>query len=363
MTKHFPLLMTVAALFGLGIGIYDSVLPFLLAHWRNPSMKMGIIFGASGVAMFFMRVYLGDLSDRFGRKTFYAAALGVGAGLTFATPFAPSLVAQTGLRSLRDASFQTYQGMHQLVLYEESVEKYLDYMGKTQGSQYLAEALGARAAGVTIQRGGHGYSASMHIAAIAFFVAFCAFAALYRSPAVDRRREPTVSLRQLFGLDLSPELRLMTIANLIFTVGLATSHCFVMQLFFKYKFGASESHISIIMMLHRLVAAVPLLLVGWVVKRHLKAVYITFLTLEGLALIVSAYIPNFILATGVWLTHDLLGAGIWIPVQSTLMQQHSRHSVRGRDISSCSNTRGIVFEGGISASRWPSPRWAGSSGP
>jgi len=323
--------MTVAALFGLGLGIYDFVLPFLLDHWGMSFVSMGVIFATAGVTMFFVRVYVGDLSDRFGRKSFYAAALGVGAALSFATPFAPSLAAQTGLKSLRDASFQTFQSMHQLVLYEESVDTYLDYVGKTQGAQYLAEALGARMGGAALGRGG--YRASLHAAAIAFFVALCAFVALYRSRPVRRRRRASVSLRELFGFDLSPKLRLMTIAGFIFTIGLATSHCFVMQLFFSYKFGVSESTVSTIMMLHRLTAALPLFIVGWVVRRHLKAVYITFLTIEGVALAVSAFIPNFVAATAVWLTHDLTGAGIWIPVQSTLMQQHSRDGVRGRDVS------------------------------
>jgi len=331
MTKHFPLLMAVAALFGVGLGIYDFVLPFLLSHWGISFASMGLIFSVAGIAMFFVRVYVGELSDRFGRKAFYGAALALGAGLTFATPLAPSIVAQMGLKSLRDASYQTFQSMHQLVLYEESVERYLDYVGKTQGSQYLAEGCAALVSGAILTRRGH--AAPLRIAAAVFFVAFCAFVALYRSPPVRRRRDRAASLGELFGLDLSPKLRLMTIAGFIFTVGLAISHCFVMQLFFKRKFGVPESTVGIIMMLHRVTAAVPLLIVGWVVKRRLKAVYITFLTIEGLALIVSAFIPNFLLATAVWLTHDLVGAGIWIPVQSTLMQQYSRNGVRGRDVS------------------------------
>ncbi|MGD8239080.1 MAG: MFS transporter [Armatimonadota bacterium] len=331
MTRHFPLLMTVAALLGLGLGIYDFVLPFLLARWGFSFLNMGIIFAVAGVAMVFVRVYMGELSDRFGRKAFYAAALGVGAGLTFVTPMAPHMAAQMGLKSLRDASFQTFQSMHQLVLYEESTERYLDYVGKTQGAQYLAEGLGAQLGGTVLARRGH--AAPLHIAAAAFLVAFLGFVALYRSPPVQRRRERAGSLRELFGLDLSPKLRLMTIANLIFTIGLATSHCFVMQLFFREKFGVSEATVATIMLLHRLTAALPLLVVGWVVKRHLKAVYITFLTFEGIALLVSAFIPSFLAATIVWLTHDLFGAGIWIPIQSTLMQKHSRDGVRGRDVS------------------------------
>jgi DHA1 family multidrug resistance protein-like MFS transporter len=331
MTRHFPLLMTVAALFGLGLGIYDFVLPFLLSHWGVSFASMGVIFSVAGVAMFFVRVYVGELSDRYGRKIFYGAALGLGAGLTFATPLAPSVVAQMGLKSARDGSYQTFQSMHQLVLYEESVDKYLDYVGKTLGSQYLAEGLGAMAAGAASRRGA--YAAVLRVSAVVFFVAFCAFLVLYRPPAVQRRRQETVSLTQLFGFDLSPKLRLMTIANLIFTVGLSVSHCFVMQLFFARKFGVPESTVGVIMLLHRLTAALPLLVVGWVVKRHLKAVYITFLTIEGVALTASAFIPHFLFATAVWLTHDLFGAGIWLPVQSTLMQRHSRNGVRGRDVS------------------------------
>ena len=35
----------------------------------------------------------------------------------------------------------------------------------------------------------------------------------------------------------------------------------------------------------------------------------------------------------VWLAHDLIGAGVWVPIQSAFIQKYSREDRRGRDVS------------------------------
>ena len=45
-----------------------------------------------------------------------------------------------------------------------------------------------------------------------------------------------------------------------------------------------------------------------------------------------ALVPHFLLATIVWLTHDLVGGAVWIPVQKTLIQRFARSEVRGRQV-------------------------------
>ena len=43
-------------------------------------------------------------------------------------------------------------------------------------------------------------------------------------------------------------------------------------------------------------------------------------------------LPGAAAATGVWLLHDLIGAGIWAPIQNTIVQQYSRPDSRGLDV-------------------------------
>jgi len=57
------------------------------------------------------------------------------------------------------------------------------------------------------------------------------------------------------------------------------------------------------------------------------------MALEGLTLVASGLIPTFWPATIVWLLHDLVGAGIWVPIQSTLIQQYARENSRGADVA------------------------------
>jgi len=96
-----------------------------------------------------------------------------------------------------------------------------------------------------------------------------------------------------------------------------------MPLFFSEKFGVSEYTVSWIMVAHRLTIALPLLVAGSLPIRNLKGVYIWTLAVEGAVLSASAVIPNFYGAAIVWLLHDLLGAGVWIPVQNLIIQDYT----------------------------------------
>jgi predicted MFS family arabinose efflux permease len=127
---------------------------------------------------------------------------------------------------------------------------------------------------------------------------------------------------------MHPNLIIIMISVFIFNIGMTTSHCFIMPLFFSEKFGVSEYAVSWVMLLHRLTIALPLLLAGSLRIRRLKAVYIGALAFEGTLLSASALIPHFHPAAGVWLLHDLLGAGVWIPVQGLLIQQHTSPETR-----------------------------------
>ena len=65
----------------------------------------------------------------------------------------------------------------------------------------------------------------------------------------------------------------------------------------------------------------------------MKLIYIITLAIEGLMITLGGIIPNVLVATIVWLTHDLIGAAFWSPIQQTLMQQYSRENRRAEDIS------------------------------
>jgi predicted MFS family arabinose efflux permease len=107
----------------------------------------------------------------------------------------------------------------------------------------------------------------------------------------------------------------------------------VLQLYWTERFDVGTGTVGILLMLHRVAMGVPLFFVGLAIKRRLKESFIIFLVLEGIALCVTVFVPSFLPAALIWLIHDLFGAGIWLPVQSALIQRFSREQSRGRDLS------------------------------
>jgi predicted MFS family arabinose efflux permease len=228
-----------------------------------------------------------------------------------------------------------FDSMYQLCLHDDNREFFLSRVGKVRGLQALAAAAGTMAAGLLLADGI--YARPFHLAAASFLVGLIVFLIGYRprtNAAPDgntSRPSAHRSLRALFSLDLPRPLLILTVTTFIFTVGLSISHCFVMQLFWERQFGASTSIIGIILMLHRFTIAIPLLALQWKAKSHLKRIFIIFLTFEGLAIAASGFIGSLIPSAIVWLTHDLFGAGVWMPAQSALIQRYSRQATRGQD--------------------------------
>ncbi len=332
MNRNFGTLLAVSLLFGLGSGIYEFALPYLLDAHGISVPRMGLIYAAGAIVVFLARIYAGHLSDIFGRKSLYGSAVALTAIVTAVTPAAVVLWLQAILKSAFDAGAMVFDSMYQLCLHDDSRKKYLDRVGRTRGLQALAAAVSTFAAGLLLAR--DLYTGTFHLASATLVLGLAVFLIGYR-PGNNAAGKPTSgqSLRSLLALDLPRPLIVLTVAAFIFTVGLSISHCFVMQLFWERQFGASRADIGIILMLHRFTIAIPLLLLGWSAKKHLKQIFIAFLIFEGLAISASGFIGGLLPAAAVWLMHDLFGAGVWMPIQSALVQKYSREESRGQDVS------------------------------
>ncbi len=359
MNRNYGFLLAGSAMFGLGFGIYEFVLPYFLDACGISMSRMGIIYAAAALFMFVVWVYAGDLSDRVGRKALYVASLVTTSVVSGLTPLAPMFAVQIVLKSLREAGSKVFDSMYQLALHDEGQPRYVDRVGKARGLQALAEAGGAFVAGWLLVR--EAYRGSFATSALVLLAAAAVFAYGYRQPnnKNSRRKRSRPLLAGILPLDLPRPLMILTISAFIFTVGLATSHCFVMQLFWQRKFGASPATVGTILMLHRVTFGVPLLFVGWVVKRHLKQIYIVFVILEGVALVVSGLIPDLAVAAIIWLTHDLFGAGIWVPIQSRLIQKYSCPATRGRDVTRVFATASLGWVVGPLIAGWVFEGWYG----
>jgi len=359
MNRNYGFLLAGSAMFGLGFGIYEFVLPYFLDACGISMGRMGIIYAAAALFMFVVWVYAGDLSDRAGRKTLYVASLVTTSAASGLTPLAPIFAAQIALKSIREAGSKVFDSMYQLALHDEGSSHYIDHVGKARGLQALAGAGGAFVAGWLLLQ--HAYRSSFAISALVLLVAAVVFVLGYRQPdnkSSERERSRPLLARML-PLNLPRPLIILTISAFIFMVGLSTSHCFVMQLFWQRKFGASTAIVGTILMVHAISIALPLLFVGWVVKRHLKQIYIVFVILEGIALAVGGLVPDLTVAAIIWLAHDLFGAGVWIPIQSRLIQKYSRPSTRGRDVTNVFATASLGWIVGPLIAGWVFEGWYG----
>ena len=340
MNRNIKTLLAVSVLFGAAAGIYEFVLPYYLSEQGLSFQSMGAIFAIAAAGTLLLRIVVGRLADLRGRKPFYGLTLGASAAAMGLTPFSASIWGQSALKTVRDAMYYIREFLHPVVLYEESRGRFMDFMGKTRGMEYLFMAAGTLLAGkLFITWGTHG---NLWAAAAMLAAGFLLFWLLFREGA-GRMRQATenLPLRELFSFNMPRNLIVIMISAFIFSIGMTTSHCFIMPLFFSDKFGVSEYAVSWVMLLHRLSIALPLLVAGRLRIRRLKAVYIGALAFEGTLISVSALIPGFHAAAAVWLLHDFLGAGVWIPIQGLIIQEHTSPETRALQVGK------IMAYGGI----------------
>lgn len=345
MKRNYYVLLVISIFFGLAFGIYELALPLYLKSRGFSPVKGSLIFAVSACCAIVVRLVLGRASDVSGRKRFYVLSL-LGCGLSsILTPFFGQLAIQCVLKSLRESSVEVRKTIHSVLLYESLPHRFLDFIGKTQGAEFLCQAFGALIVGYGLGLWHAGAQADpgrllllLMASGIVLFLVTLFSAITLREPASDAPAQRTgdrPSLGALLRLDR--RLALLTVAMFVFYIGLGTSHGYVMPLFFKEKFGTSYSMLGWIMALHRATISVPLLLAGQYLKgrvlRHEKRVIALFLLTEGVTLALGGILPDFAWATGIWLLHDFFGAGIWSPINNTLMQRYSRKEYRGNDVA------------------------------
>lgn len=330
MKRNVWIVLAVAILFGLGLGVYEFALPYYLDAHGVSIPNMGYIYAIGALFVFVLRIYAGHLSDIFGRKMLYSASFALTSAVSLLTPVSPKLWFQAPLKSLREVGRWVYDSMFQLALFDEKTGRYADLMARSRGLQSVAEAAAIFGTGLLLAR--EAYTQSFQIAAGVLALGFIIVVFGYHPQKLSINTDD-VNLKELLSYRLPRPLIVLTITAFVFTIGLAVSHCFVMQLFWERKFAAPRESIGVILMLHRLTIALPLLFLSWSAKRKLKQTYIAFVFIEGLIIIAGGIIPNLYWAAGIWLLHDLLGAGVWLPIQSTLIQRYSRDESRGSDVS------------------------------
>lgn len=335
MNRNVKTVLFVSILFGAATGIYEFVLPYYLQERGLSFQSMGAVFTVAAAGMLLVRIVMGRLADVWGRKLFYnLSLLGSGAAL-WMTPLTGAVAGQAALKTLRDAMFLTRDTVHPVILYEESRGQFMSFLGKTRGYEFLFQGGGTVICTFTLAT--LGTTGNLRLAALLLLAAFVIFTLAFREKWQPHEHASRGHLLErvlaLFSLrHMHRNLHVILLSNFIFTIGISAGHSFIMPLFFSEKFGVSRELVSWVMVVHRVTIALPLLLAGTLAVRRLKQVFLLTLALEGVIISASALVPNFYAAAGVWLLHDLVGAGVWLPIQNQIIQDYTRPEERALEM-------------------------------
>lgn len=326
-------MLAVSGLAGLAAEIYDLTFSLYLKDLGVPGRQMGVIYAVAGLATVLVRVYLGHVSDRVGRRGIYAGAMGVLAGSTLLTPGVTGSLGLNAIKSIRDGANYVRLAMHSLYLFDAHRSGFKRLIANTQGFEVIMQGTGALLGGWLLVHI-NDYSTPMVVAGSAVAVGAALLLALPKD-APQQAPVRRLGLRGILALDLPPVLKLVTARQFIQTVGLAASHCFIMQQWFVMKFGASAGTVGLIMAVHRFTFGIPLILAAMLPLRRLRLAAAVSLVLQGLATSGAALVPppHLWLAVAIWLTHDALGAAVWSPIHAEWVQRYSSQEVRGRQAS------------------------------
>ena len=347
--RNLATLFTVSMLIGLGVAVYDTALPLYLKEVGLDWRAMGAIYGVAAVATVLMRVGVGAWSDRVGRKVVYVGSLVATSLATFLTPLFGGAVMQGTLKSVTDPTTRVREAIHSVLLYESWPRTFQRLFSKTRGVEYLCHFLGllmsAALLGWMVRAGVQGPQRwFLAGAATLLLLSGLIFAAFFRERPREEAPREALTWRHMVRLRLTRPMWVLTVSNFIFTLGITISHSFALQLFFKEKYGAGDAAIFTLGALHRLSSGLTLLFLGHLFQRKLRNWWMLLLVSEGVFIAAPSFmppgtyhigalaLPALWVSVGVWLAHDFMGMGLWLPIQQVLMQRHSRPESRAEEI-------------------------------
>ena len=331
--RNLLTLFAVSVLVGLGVAIYEVALPLYFKSIGFSWTHMGWVYGASALLALVMRVGMGAWSDRSGRKIVYVLSLAVTAVATALTPAFRGVWPQAALRSVAEPAMRVREAMHATLLYDDCPADFRKHFSRTRGVEFFFHfwgLLGAAWALGALARGGVASPVRWVFlgAAAGLGLAGLVFAVFYRQRAAHAAAGARVTWGDFLRPRLSRPMWILTFSTFIFSFGIGISHCYALQLFFAEKFGASQRDVFVLGALHRLARCIPLLVVEGV---FLAAP--AFINAGWTGSLMGLPVRALWVAVVLWLIHDLLGMGVWLPIQQELLQRYGGAATRGRDIS------------------------------
>jgi DHA1 family multidrug resistance protein-like MFS transporter len=323
---------TVSAVFGLCSGAFGMLFTLYLDSQHVSLYAMGAMFSISAFFAFLIAVLLGAQSDLWGRRIVYSASLLLASLSSFCAPMLRSFLELTMSRISQDIAIRSREAVHHTFIYEHVKQGYAKVISRIQGLELTLNAVGYMIAGsMLLYLGFHNSFIALGLMLIIALVIF----QTTREPS--RPKSDKTRLRDRYRFDISKQLKILCLFNLIQNIGFAICHSvFIFTLFFLKKFSIDALTLSAILGIHHFTYGVPLIIVSRFFSKpnlNYKKVFMFGNLMMGIPHIVAAFVPSLLPAAAVWFIHDVFGAAFYGPAQQTLTQIHSRDCSRGKDVN------------------------------
>jgi len=332
--KEFSALVISTWLFGFSFGLYEIMFPLYMDYVYISLMEIGYVFTASAVFISFLSIFLGAKSDKYGRKIFIALALLLGGFSHFLTPFFESVIMMSIVKILFDSAVTIRSMVFPTMVYEQDRKGFIASYSKVSGLEFTSQALGLASAGLFISI--YGYQLPFLFSGILQIMGFLIIVFFFTEQEGSVVRPVTKAFGgRSGGKVLNRGLIVMAVSGLVVTIGGSATHCFITPMFFSKKFSLSPETLSILMTIHRLSLGVPMLFSSRIVvglKRFsYKSSLIIFTCAQGFFTALATVPNDFATSAILWLLHDPVGASVWLPLRSYLVQKYCSDETRGRD--------------------------------
>jgi len=311
------------------VGIFELLFPFYLESVGISLIDMGLIISVSTLVISFLRIFLGEYADVYGKKKVYLASCATGVASKTLFPFSINELQILGTKFLNDLQDNLRMTVHSIMLYENARDSYAKFLSWFTTVEFLLQASGTIFFAFFLYL--LGYSGLFLVLALVEAVKFLILM-FYREG--NRKEGKKMSLKEAYSFKIDRNLLVLSLVSAISGLGFGIAHGFLLPLYFQGKYNLDIAQISLLTVLHRLAFMTTPLSERVIKKLGLRKTYI-FTT--------SAYALSFI-AIGLWtfpipvfvalfLVHDLLGGGIGSTATSVMTQNLTDDETRSRQIN------------------------------
>ena len=330
MERNVKVIFSAGLLSAFILGVFEIMFPLYLDYRGISLIDMGLIFSVSTLVISFLRIFLGEYTDVYGRKKVYLSSSAFGIVAKGLFPFSAGQLEILISKFLNDLEGSLRMSVHNIMLYENARKAYARLFSWFTASNFILQAIGTLSFAVLLA--GLGYSGlffALSGAEIAKLLVILAY-------KENRQARPgkKVSMKEAYSFKLDRSLKVLALSSAISALAFGIPHGFLLPLYFVGKYQLDAAQLSVVTAIHRLSFLTTPLADKVIGRLGLRRTYI----LSTLAYAVSFSAVGFVslpifLFLPIFLIHDLLGGGIGMTAMNVMVQNLTDDDTRGRQVN------------------------------